>query len=157
MANYAIHIAIAKEYMKNHKGYNEEEFIKGTIAPDLVQDKTTTHFSNMSSKANLEEFLKKYSIKDSYYAGWFLHLIVDKKFYIEYLNDWDNREDASQVKLYCDYDIITKEIVKKYNIKFPKEIERYNIEKEGKTNYIKEDTIFEFINKIGKINIEEYI
>lgn len=89
MAGYAIHIAIAKEYLKKHKEYNEIEFMKGTIYPDTVKDKTLTHFSNKSANSNLKEFLKRYSIQNSYYAGWFLHLIVDREFYQNYLNNWD--------------------------------------------------------------------
>lgn len=157
MAGYAIHIAIAKEYLKKHKGYNEEEFIKGTIYPDTVKDKTYTHFSNKSADSNLKEFLEKYSIKDSYYAGWFLHLIVDREFYNNYLNDWDNRKDVNREVLCQDYDILNKEIIEKYEILFPKEIEKYAIFKEGKLTYIKRETIFKFIDKMSKIDIKNYI
>lgn len=156
MANYTLHIAIAKEYLKNHKGYNEEEFIKGTIYPDTVKDKTKTHFAINSAQANLKEFLKYYSIKDSYYAGWFLHLIVDIEFYQDYLNDWDNRVDNYRELLYQDYDILNKELIEKYNIILPDKIKDVCKEKEGELTYIKRETIYDFIKKISRIDIEKY-
>lgn len=82
MASYAIHIAIAKEYVKKHKGYDEKEFIKGTIAPDLAKDKSISHFYDENEGPNLQRFLKSYLLKNSYDFGYFLHLIVDRKFYI---------------------------------------------------------------------------
>lgn len=156
MAGYAIHIAIAKEYLKKHKEYNEIEFMKGTIYPDTVKDKTLTHFSNKSANSNLKEFLKKYSIQNSYYAGWFLHLIVDREFYQNYLNNWDQRKDVNREILYQDYDILNKEIMEKYKITFPKEIQKFAILKEGELTYIKRETIFKFIDKMSKINVEDY-
>ena len=156
MAGYAIHIAIAKEYLKKHNGYNEEEFIKGTIYPDTVKDKTLTHFSNKSANSNLKEFLGKYSIQNSYYAGWFLHLIVNREFYQSYLNNWDQRKDANREILLQDYDILNKEIMEKYEVTFPKEIQEYAILKEGELTYIKRETIFDFIEKMSKINLEDY-
>lgn len=156
MANYTLHIAIAKEYLKNHKEYNEEEFIKGTIYPDTVKDKTKTHFSNTSADCNLKEFLSRYSISDSYYTGWFLHLIVDIEFYNDYLNDWEHRIDKNRKLLYQDYDILNKELIEKYNIILPNKIKDICKEKEGELTYIKRETIFDFIEKMGKIDLEVY-
>lgn len=157
MASLAIHIAIAKEYVKKHKGYDEEKFVKGTIAPDLAKDKRISHFYDESGEPDLQRFLKSYLIRNSYDFGYFLHLIVDRKFYIEYLNDWDNRKDANSEELYKDFNIITKEIVKKYNIKFPEEIEEYNIEKEGTLKYINKRTIIQFIDELSCMNLDDYI
>lgn len=156
MANYTLHIAIAKEYLKKHKKYDEEEFIKGTIYPDTVKNKEFTHFSKTSADCNLMEFLSKYSIEDSYYAGWFLHLIVDIEFYHNYL-DWDNRVDKNKELLYQDYDILNKEVIEKYNIILPDEIKDVCKEKEGKLTYIKRKTIYDFIKKIASIDIEKLV
>ena len=156
MAGYAIHIAVAKEYLRKHKGYNEQEFIKGTIYPDTVKDKTKTHFGPNSASCNLNKFLETYSIEESYYAGWFLHLIVDIEFYGDYLNNWDKRKDTDKQKLFQDYDILNKELIEKYEITFPKEIEEFAIFKEGELTYIKRETIYDFIDKISSISIEEY-
>lgn len=157
MANYTIHIAIAKEYLKRHKGYNEEEFIKGTIYPDMVQDKRQTHFGKNSESCNLKEFLSKYSIKDSYNAGWLLHLIVDTEFYHSYFNDWDSNPNNNIELLYQDYDIINSELIEKYNIVLPEDIKHICKFKKGELTYIKRETLFKFIEEISKKSIEEYI
>lgn len=151
MPGYTIHIAVAKEYVKKHKQYKEEEFIKGTIAPDMTVDKTTTHFYKENGDVDIEEFLKRYSIKDSYYAGWLLHLLVDREFYTNYLKE---KEEIQAEKLYQDYDILNKEIIEKYELTIPEEIEKYTNVKEGELTYIKRETIFEFINKMAKVNLD---
>ena len=42
MPGFTIHIAITKEYVEKHKNEikNENEFIEGTIAPDLNEEMT---------------------------------------------------------------------------------------------------------------------
>lgn len=58
--------------------------------------------------------------------------------------------------MYQDYDILNKEIMEKYKITFPKEIQKFAILKEGELTYIKRETIFKFIDKMSKINVEDY-
>lgn len=157
MASYTIHIAIAKEVLRKNKGYNEEKFIKGTIAPDLVKDKSKTHFAKLSSESNWGKFLKFYSLDKGYYSGWFLHLITDRLFYEEYLNDWENRDDADGEKLYEDYDIINEAIIEKYNIPLVEEVKDYMFyRKKGKLTYIDKETLYQFIDEISSINLQEY-
>lgn len=45
MPGYVMHLAVAQEYLKKHNNKeNIDEFIKGTIYPDSVEDKSLTHF-----------------------------------------------------------------------------------------------------------------
>lgn len=34
MPSFTIHLAVAKKYLETHKQENEQEFLKGVIAPD---------------------------------------------------------------------------------------------------------------------------
>ena len=51
MAGYVIHLAVAKEYLRNFRIKDEKEFLRGIIAPDLLShgDKTTTHYRDRKS------------------------------------------------------------------------------------------------------------
>ena len=48
MPGFTIHIIIAKEYMKKHKGEikDEKAFIEGCMAPDFTDDKYKSHYNN---------------------------------------------------------------------------------------------------------------
>ena len=68
MPGYAIHIAIAQEYIKKHpkEVINKEEFLKGTIAPDLESNKNKSHYGNWGNykiDIYLDKFLKDTKIK----------------------------------------------------------------------------------------------
>ena len=88
MPGYVIHLAVAKEYLKKSKNRNEneEEFINGVIFPDSVKDKAITHYGEKSSKSNLYEFLKDKNVNNSFYRGYFLHLLTDYLFYNKYVD-----------------------------------------------------------------------
>ncbi len=95
MPGFTIHIAIAKEYVEKHKNEikNENEFIEGTIAPDLneemteiAKNKSVTHYGKWGKyqvETNIKEFLEdeKVKIDKDYWKGYLLHLIVDHYFY----------------------------------------------------------------------------
>ena len=36
MAGYVIHLAVAKEYLRNFRIKEEKEFLRGAIAPDVL-------------------------------------------------------------------------------------------------------------------------
>lgn len=74
MAGYVIHLAVAKEYLRNFRIKDEKEFLRGTIAPDLLShgDKKATHYSeDGGAGVNLKEFLKHNSISTTYMKGYF--------------------------------------------------------------------------------------
>jgi len=69
MAGYVIHLAVAREYIRNFKVKDEEEFIKGTLAPDLLSTDTKqlTHYSDTtSSEVNLKKFIDSNTLHTSY-------------------------------------------------------------------------------------------
>ena len=88
MAGYVIHLAVAEEYLRNHKDNKEDynEFIEGVIYPDSVKDKSETHYGEISNDANLYEFLQDKNIDNSFNRGYFLHLLTDYLFYNHYLS-----------------------------------------------------------------------
>ena len=74
MPSFDIHLAIARNYVKNHKEItNVQDFIKGSIAPDLVPDKRISHYTkeqdkndlakSLHNKVAIDEFLKRNEIK----------------------------------------------------------------------------------------------
>ena len=59
MPGYVIHLAVAKKHIELNNIRNEDEFVRGVIAPDLLkQAGLDSHYGN-SSTPNLREFLKK--------------------------------------------------------------------------------------------------
>lgn len=173
MPGFTIHIAIAKEYVKKHKNEikDEDEFIKGTIAPDLnkemteiEKDKSTTHYGKWGKhqvETNIKDFLEdeKVKIYKDYWKGYLLHLIVDHYFYNKYFIKEFQKMKQNNDKFYDDYDCLNCKLIKKYNIKLVHNIEKYMYIKENnnKPKYLKEDKVNDFIDKISNIDIEEKI
>ena len=152
MPGYVIHLAVAKEYIRNFRVKNEEEFLKGTIAPDLlsINGKSKTHYSKVGgSGVNLKQFLKENKINTSYMEGYFLHLIVDYLFYNKYFTNFDTR-------LYNDYDIINKKLIEKYKITIPDEIKADVKFQEGTIEILDIDKLEKMISEISKKKISEY-
>lgn len=154
MPGYTIHLAIAKEYIRNFRVNNEEEFIKGTLAPDLLSksgNKKETHYSeSVSSKVNLRKYIKENKINTSYTEGYFLHLITDYLFYNKYYND------LGEKTLYNDYDILNKEIIEKYNIEIPEEIKETVKFKTGKLEILQKEKVITAITEISRKNLKDY-
>ena len=83
MPGFTIHIAIAKEYMKKHKNEikNEDEFIKGVIAPDMnekldgpTEDKSKNHYGKWGKyevTTHIDDFLKdaKVNMEQEFWYG----------------------------------------------------------------------------------------
>lgn len=152
MPGYVIHLAIAKEYARNHRVKDEKEFFKGTLAPDLLaqDNKNKTHYSKEGSpKTDLKMFLKENKINDSYMEGYFLHLIVDHLFYNYYFPNYSK-------KLYNDYDITNKELIEKYEIKLPEEIKECVKFKDGELEVLEREKLYQMIEEIPKRRLSDY-
>lgn len=50
MPGFQIHIAIGKRYIKKHKIENTKDFLRGTIAPDFVEDKSKSHYTRKNAE-----------------------------------------------------------------------------------------------------------
>ena len=167
MPGYTIHIAIAQEYMKKHPKEikSREEFLKGTIAPDLESDKNKSHYGNQGNyqiDIYLDKFLedKKVKIEQDYWKGYFLHLYVDKKFTNQYF-----KEECLEIKrkkdtFHNDYDFLNERLINEYDINKEEWCEqirkRMNFNK-GEPQYLKYSKIKEMIENISGIEIDEEI
>lgn len=153
MPGYVIHLAVAKEYIRNFRVNNEEEFLKGTLAPDLLSingDKRDTHYSEKtSSEVDLSKFLKSNKINNSYMEGYFLHLIVDNLFYNKYFTETDSR-------IYNDYDILNKELIESYNIEIPEEVKDTVKFKTGELQILDKEKVNTVITEISRKRLKDY-
>ena len=150
MAGYAIHLAIAEEYLIKHKNRIEDydSFIEGVKYPDSVKDKSLTHYGNGSSNSNLVEFLKENEIDTSFNRGYFLHLLSDYLFYNKYV--------SFSKDIYNDYDMMNEKIIKKYNVKVTSDIEQYlHFVDEGEYKVFNFEYACKMIDEISSLDIDE--
>lgn len=152
MPGYVFHLAIANQFLKRHPDYDKEEFIKGTIAPDLLQKKLgkgLTHYADCSKDANVEKYLEKNKLDKGYVSGYALHLIADYIFYHKYLKEWSP-------KVYDDYDILNAEMIEKYQVVVPEEVKDCVSSKEGELTFISRQWVDTYIEEVSKIEIVDY-
>ena len=173
MPNLTTHIVIGKEYIKNHKDEikDKDEFIKGTIMPDLNKEmtelskiKNITHYGKWEKyqrKINFEMFLEDKNVKlnKDYWKGYLLHLLSDHYFYNKYfIKEYEivvNNND----NFYYDSDCLNYTLMKKYEIEAIPTLERYMIRDKNKTKpkYLKIEKIIDFINIMSGIDLEKEI
>ena len=156
MAGYVIHLAVAEEYLRNHKDNKEDynEFIEGVIYPDSVKDKSETHYGEISNDANLYEFLQDKNIDNSFNRGYFLHLLTDYLFYNHYLS-WNSKDIYNNYDMYNDYDVLNKPLIEKYNLVLPEKIKDMIYYKEGELKVLSTKLIDNVIKDISKMDIDE--
>lgn len=150
MPGYVIHLAVAEEYLKNHKNKSEEysEFIEGVIFPDSVKDKSETHYGVKSSVSNLYEFLKENEIDTSFKRGYFLHLLTDYLFYNRYVNRMSK-------DMYNDYDILNSKLIEKYNVVLPEKVKNQVFFKDGELVILSMELIDKLVFDISKMDIDD--
>lgn len=172
MPGYIIHIAVAKEYTKKHKKQvkNEEEFIKGAIAPDLIVkqnkniNKNETHYGkwgNGNTQINFNDFLedKQVNLNNDYWKGYLLHLLTDYYFYHIYFDKETkkitNSDDVYQ--FHNDYDCINKELMEIYKIQPFEEIIDTIKFIDAQPKYLSKDKVIDFIRNISDQTLEELL
>lgn len=150
MPGYVIHLAVAEEYLKNHKDKKEEynEFIEGVIFPDSTKDKSKTHYGQKSSLSNLFEFLKENEINSSFERGYFLHLLTDYLFYNRYV-------DKMSKDMYNDYDILNKSLIDKYKVVIPEKVKNQVFFKDGELVILSMELVDKMIFEISNMDIDE--
>lgn len=150
MPGYVIHVAVAQEYLRKNKSKeNAEQFIKGTVAPDLIKPKSLSHYGKSPAYTNLNNFLLNNKLDTSFQKGFFLHLITDYLFYNHYLNKF------SKEFIYDDYDILNKELIEKYNVKLPEEVLDNVFFKEGDTKILSFELACKIIDEISSYDIND--
>ncbi len=153
MPGFVIHLAIAKEYLKKNKEINEEDFLKGVIQPDLVEEKSKSHYGASAAYSNLEKFLENNNIKkNDFVLGEFMHLTTDYIFYNteKYMPYWPKGG------LYDDYDKLNKSLISKYNIgEIPEKIKGYAQYKIGEPINLKESICIDLIEYVSGLDLKE--
>lgn len=149
MPGYVIHIAVAQEYLKKSKLPYSIDFIKGTIAPDLTNNKKDTHYGKLPRYTNLNEFLTKNELNNDYMKGYFLHLITDYLFYNYYLEKTDREQ------LHSDYDCLNKKIMDKYNVILVDEVKQKVFFKNDKPVILSEELVYKVIDEVSELNLEQ--
>ena len=167
MPSFTMHIAIANEYIRKHKNEikNIKEFVKGNIYPDLTNNKNITHYGEWGNgKTNIifENFINdsKIDLSKDFYKGYFLHLLADDFTYNYSLKDvFDKvRKDETGKIIYEEFYYLNKFLLSKYEINnIPEEVIEFTKVKDGNLNYLKPDKVFEMIDDISSINLEEQI
>lgn len=178
MPGFNIHLAIGNKYIKNNKIKNKREFFKGIVYPDLVSDKSISHFSlpkdyndvykSLHNKVNLKEFIINSKIDTDYEKGVFLHILTDYLFYTEFFdNNYLKNVDYRKFKndYYYSLSLSDPYIKKKYKVKFSvykKEIlnkkekfKNYNYMNDS-NNILNLEKLDIFIDYVSKINIENF-
>lgn len=150
MPGYMIHLAVGSVYEQNNKIEDLPSFYKGIIEPDMIGDKSKTHYGPNSSQPGLSEYIKVNGISNSYKEGYFLHLLTDYLFYNRFLTNWDSN-------IYDDYDKLNSKIKEKYKIIVPEEIVDVVKYKTGELTVLNEEDLIRFIDNVGKINVKEYV
>lgn len=171
MPGFTIHIAIAKQYIKKHNTEikNEEEFIKGSIAPDMnekldgpAEDKSKTHYGKWGKyevTTYIDEFLNdtEIDIQQDFWKGYFLHLVTDHYFYNKFFKEEHQEIIKNNDRFYYDYDCLNKELIEKYNLTILDNIKKYMNLYDEKPKYLKKLKVIDFIDNISNIDIQEKI
>lgn len=173
MPGLTIHIAIGKEFIRKNKGQvkNEQEFIKGTIAPDLnetmtelTNNKSSTHYGEWGDnqvKTDIKLFIndKKVDLQQDFWKGYLLHLLVDYYFYNKYFKTEHEETIQKHENFYDDYYMLNYYLISKYNIKILSNIKKYmsTDKKDLSPKYLKLDKVIDFIDKMSNINLEKEI
>ena len=190
MPGFNIHLATGKRYVEKQEKTkvdeikNEKAFYDGIIAPDLVYDKSVSHYTTEKDNSNLEKYLKEKvrldlylkdnKVETDFEKGVFLHLLTDYLFFNEFFEKGYIRNITYQefvINLYYTYECTNSYIDKKYNIDLSVYGDKLkkNIEKNKKEKNINEDLDYdrkliftekkldEFIEKVSSIDIKEVV
>lgn len=164
MPGFTIHIAIANEYTRKHSKeiLDEKAFIKGTIDPDLSDNKYESHYGNYAENhVGLSNFIEQtqIDINSDYGKGYFLHLLADELFYHNVFEKETQYVRKNHLKtFYHDYDCLNKRLFKHYHIRnVPEEAKKYAKELKEKPELLTYRKIKKLIHKLSQISIEKQI
>lgn len=169
MPAFTIHIAIAKRYIAKHISQvkDEEQFLKGTIAPDLdetmtqiVKDKSKSHYGKWDDESNIidiDKFLndEKVDLSQEYWKGYLLHLVADHYFANVAFKMEKQQLKQNKDNFYHDYNCLNQPIMQKYQIQPLENIEKYMRTTEGEPIYLKLDKVIKFIEEISSIDLNK--
>ena len=149
MPGYVMHLAIAQEYLRKNKLEYSEEFIKGTVAPDMIKQKSISHYGESPAYTRLRDFLSKNKIDSDYMKGYFLHLVADYLFYNNYL------DRIEKPQIYYDYDYNNKPLIEKYNVRLLDAVRDKVFFKEGTSQIVTLDLACKVIDEVSDLDLEQ--
>ncbi len=166
MACLAMHLAVGYKYLQKHTGEDVDQFVEGSVSPDLAEDKIASHFGENKRPTSVKEMLEykmdivkiaeNYDLSTSKNRAEFLHLICDDIFYryvySEELEKWPPQEVKQA--MYDDYDFVTAYILKKYNFELPENLKHLASEREGKSRFFSPKEIDTFVKVLSGVDLE---
>lgn len=181
MPSFNIHLAVAIKYCEKNVIKNKDDFFKGSIAPDLVKDKSITHYTGFKDTSNLKrylkekvrlnEYLKNEKIDSDYKSGEFLHLVTDYIFFNElfeeeYIENVTYKEFVQD--LYYSYNITNKYLEKQYDIhslnlddimnnNIKDALKNKKVDNTVGKNILPVEKLEEFIETMSNLDIKKYI
>ena len=170
MASALIHLAVAKNLLKDLKVENEKDYLLGSIAPDLAKQIGTSridsHFliHTKEDVPNINMFINKYkNFKDnSFDLGYFIHLYTDKLWFIGFIDNFicnnsiklldgtiiETTKEEMQNMIYSDYTNMNIQIIEKYDLDLSLFYEEFQIPNTT-LNEIPVNKLDILINKMG--------
>lgn len=137
MASVVIHMCVASEVNKKRNVKNYNDFLLGSIAPDISRvvgmDRDLSHFTDPNTTyPDMKKFLKKYGNKlnNDFMLGYFVHLYTDYLWYKYFIRDInykglitltdgikiDYDENMFRKYLYNDYTNLNIKLIDTYNL-----------------------------------------
>lgn len=170
MASALIHLAVAKNLLKDLKVENEKDYLLGSIAPDLAKQIGTSridsHFliHTKEDVPNINMFINKYkNFKDnSFDLGYFIHLYTDKLWFNGFIDNFicnnsiklldgtiiETTKEEMQNMIYSDYTNMNIQIIEKYDLDLSLFYEEFQIPNTT-LNEIPINKLDILINKMG--------
>ncbi len=181
MASFHIHLAISNRFAEKNKITDTTAFFRGTMDPDITENKDVSHYTGSKNRSNLSEYLKQKvclyeylkqnDIDSDYQKAVFLHLITDYLFYNHFLDKEYIRKTPYQNyirDLYFSYNEVSAYLINKYNLDFKEynkkiseNIDFYRKKRNANNfkqciNIIPYDKLDIFIEEVASIDIDKY-
>ena len=175
MPSISSHMAVAKK-VSEILHIDDPEFYRGNLLPDLYRNKVKSHYKIQGKKYLIPDtkYVKNnLDLKNKENLGILTHLLLDKYYLEEYL---DSIEDDvfKNKKIYKDYDILNKDIIKYFNLdvemityilyNYDKDVDKLKLDsnlkclrlkEDGKTIYLDKDKFIKFLDDISVRIAEE--
>ena len=136
MASVVIHMCVASEINKKIKVKNYDDFLLGSIAPDISKvvgwSRDLSHFinRNISNYPDVNNFLNKYKINNEFLLGYYVHLYTDYLWFKDFIKninynglitlidgtkvDYDSKTFMKYI--YNDYTNLNIKLIDEYNL-----------------------------------------
>lgn len=161
MASRIIHLAVAKEIIKQYHAKDIERFYFGSVLPDAATTKAAHYdkYVDHGTKKtfDLTGFRHEYMDKivcDDLYLAYYLHLLEDIVFrYFMYTDTkYDPRFEGNVDKLHRDYEITNRYVIHRYKLDSPISVPKDILEEPLLARF--DFRVYEFAEEIRKDFIE---